>query len=295
MTIVLTGGSGFVGTALTKTLLAKGHTVIVIDTRSPALMHKDLFFIPCDLDTSTLPFNVLERTDAVIHLAGNHVAPSSTATNSIKNLIKSLEQTTAKPSIFITASSVGYYGDGLERELDERSGIGATDMARMIEAQEKEALEAERFGSRVVIVRTAPVIGEGGFITPLLRAARLHVTFRLTKKDFWMPWIHLNDLIHIYMFALETNTLQGIVNAATPQSIKYSEFLKTFKKTTKSIVLPKPKFIQWPYRQEIRATMINQKIVPQRLLDKGFAFAYANIREAIEDVASSSKRRNEKN
>lgn len=285
MTIVVTGGSGFIGTALTNVLLAKGHTVIVIDTHGPSLTHTNLFFIPCDLEASMLPFNVLERTDAIIHLAGSYGSTAGTA-----HLIASLEQTTNKPSIFISASSVGYYGVGFDRELDERSSVGTSAAARAVEAQEKEALKAERFGCRVVIVRTAPVVGRGGFMVPIARAAALHVVFRLTKENFWMPWIHLNDLIHIYLFALETGTLQGVVNAAAPKPIQYSDFITALKKVRHALLLPMLPFLKWPYQDPVRELLISQKIVPQRLIDKGFAFAYTNIQEAVADVLQQRKR-----
>jgi uncharacterized protein len=295
MTIVVTGGSGFIGSALIGVLLSKGHTVIVIDKYGPTLTHQNLFFIPCDLETATLPFNVLERTDAIIHLAGKHTVSASAESpragiDSTTNLIASLEQTTNKPPIFISASSVGFYGAGFERDLDERAAVGTSEMSKMIEAQEAAALRAEQFGCRVVIVRTAPVIGHGGFLAPLARAAKLHIAFRLTKEDFWMPWVHLNDLIRIYVFALETNTLQGIVNAAAPEPIRYSEFMKTFTKVTRSIILPRLPFMRWPYNEAIREIMVSQKILPQRLLDKGFAFAYTNITEAIADAVHRPKK-----
>jgi uncharacterized protein (TIGR01777 family) len=296
MTIVVTGGSGFVGTALAKTMLAKGYTVIIVAKHGPALTHENLFFIPCDLERETLPFNVLERTDAVIHLAGKHTIDTEPNTDTTTNVIKSLAETKSRPPIFISASSVSYYGPGYERELDERSAAGTTEIAKLIEAQEQEALKAEQYGCRVIIVRTAPVIGaDGGFIEPLLHVARFHVAFRMGKEDFWMPWIHINDLIHVYMFALETNTLQGIVNAAAPIAIKYNNFMKAFTAATKSIIIAKPPFMKWPYNSKIRETMTNQKIVPQRLIDKGFAFAYTNITEAIADAMYVYKHGHEKN
>lgn len=289
MTIVVTGGSGFIGTALTKVLLAKGHTVIVIDKHGPALTHTNLFFIPCDLEEQNLPFNVLERTDAVIHLAGKHTLAAieeneSESAASVKHLIASLSQTTNRPQIFITASSVGYYGTSTQ-ELDEREIAGTTKAAKLIEMKEEEAMIAEQFRCRVVIIRTAPVIGIGGFMSPILRAAKAHIVFRYTRQDFWMPWIHLNDLIHIYLFALETNTVQGPINAVAPMATKYSDFIEALKKVTRSINLPMAPLTKWPYPAKIREQFVDQKIVPQRLLDKGFEFAYTNIIEAITDVA----------
>lgn len=291
MTIVITGGSGFIGTALTRALLAKGNTVVVVDKRGPRLTHENLFYIPCDLEASTLPFNVLERTDAVIHLAGRPIDGKWTekAKQSIRDsrilstrhVIESLGKTANKPPIFISASAVGYYGDGRERDLDERSAKGETFLADVVEAWEKEAMRAEEFGCRVVLVRTAPVVGAGGFIASLLKVARFHIAFRLSREDYWMPWIHINDIVRIYLFALETNTLQGVVNAVSPFPIRHSEFMGAFAKETRSVLFSRLPLAKAIFGDLLKEITLSQKVHPQRLLDKGFAFAYTDAREAV--------------
>ncbi len=294
MTIVVTGGSGFIGTALTRELLAKGHTVIVIDVKSPSLTHEHLFYIPCDLEKNVLPFNVLERTDAIIHLAGKTIARKWTdaakreirdsRVDSTRHVVESLAQTTSRPPIFISASATAYYGNGHERELDEQSAKGEGFLSDVTDAWEKEALKAESFGSRVVIIRTAPVIGKGGFLAPLFRLARFHLAFGLSKQDYWMPWIHLGDIVRIYLFALETNTLQGVVNAVAPIPIMHHQFMKEFARETKSIAFRRMPFSKLFFGDLLKEVTLSQKIYPQRLIDKGFAFAYTNVRDAITDA-----------
>ena len=294
MTIVVTGGSGLIGTALTKALLSKGYTVIVVDVKGPRLTHQNLFFIPCNLGETTLPFNVLERTDAVIHLAGASIREKWTPLSAdrakermvrtTEHLMESLRQTTNKPPLVVTASTTAYYGDGFERDLDERSARGDDEFTTTIEAREKTALEAEAFGCRVVIVRTAPVIARGGFLAPVVKLAKFHLVAPLkSDTDDWMPWIHINDLVRIYLFALETSTLQGVVNAASPMPISHETFTKAVAVETKSINLKG--FLGRMVRKTPRIELLlNQRVLPQRLIDKGFAFAYTNIREAIADI-----------
>lgn len=303
MTIVVTGGSGLIGTELVRTLLAKGHTVVVIDKKGPALTHQQLFFIPCDLSTTTLPFNVLERTDAIINLAGSTIARkwtpkikediTNTRVLSTRHIVESLSQTAAKPSIFISASATGYYGNGKEELLDERAPKGDLFLSDVAAAWEKEALTAEDLGCRVVIVRTAPVLARGGFLAPLWNFSRFHLTGTIFKKDFWMPWIHINDLIRVYLFALETGTLQGVVNAAAPTPTRFSTLFRAFKKITKSISLGRNPFARLLYGEMIDAFSVDQKIVPQRLIDKGFSFAFTDVEHALQ--ALSKEKNNETN
>ncbi len=299
MTIVVAGGSGFIGTELVRVLLKNGDTVIVIDRKGPSLNHKNLFYIPCDLTNGIVPFNVLERTDAIINLCGNTIARKWTkkAKDDIKssrviatrNIIESLANTTNKPPIFISASATGYY-DSSEEEQDEHSMPGVTFLSNVTQEWEVEALKAEDFGCRVVIVRTAPVIGRLGILLPLWKTARFHMVGSIFKNDFLMPWIHINDLVRIYRFALETGTLQGVVNAVSPTHLRYRAIIGAFRKATNSVSIGVNPFVRLFYGKEmIDALSQNQKIVPRRLLDKGFEFAYTDILAAIRSLLSSKK------
>lgn len=300
MTVVVTGGAGFIGSALSKALLAKGHTVIVVDKVPPSITHQNLFFIQCDLEEELLPFNVLERTDAIIHLAGRSIFGRwndlmkekimKSRVESTKHLVESLERTATRPPIFVAASGISYYGDGGDEEIDERSPKGTSYLSEVTEAWERESMQAEKFGCRVVIVRTAPVIGSGGFLKPLIKFAKFGMVFRFGEKNFWMPWVHIDDIVKIYMFALETSTLQGVVNAVAPSPIKHRDFMKTFAKVTNRKVLGKmPNFlIRLFYGDFIDEMTKSQKVLPRRLTDKGFVFEYTvldgAIRSAIKDV-----------
>lgn len=294
MTIVITGGSGFIGTELTKALLEKEHTIIVIDKRGPTLTHQNLFFIPCDLEKNTLPFNVLERTDAIIHLAGRKVSGKLTdkvkqqirdsRVQPTKHIIESLKQTINKPLIFISASAVGFYDDTGDKIVDEKSTKGEGFFSDVVSEWETQAKRAEEFGCRVVMVRTAIVLGKKGFLSSLWKTARAHIVIRISKKNFWMPWIHINDVVRIYMFALETNTLQGPVNAVSPTQTQYFDFIKAFSKETKSILFSKIPFAKAILGDPTIETAVNHKAFPQRLTDKGFIFSFTDINQTIKAI-----------
>ncbi len=136
----------------------------------------------------------------------------------------------------------------------------------------------------MVIVRTAPVLGKRGVLAPLWNMAKLNCIATISKKDFFFPWIHINDAVRVYLFALETNTLQGIVNAVSPTPTRYFEYIKAFKKITKSISIGKAPFLKAVFGDLVSEITINQRIVPQRLSDKGFTFSFTDVEEAIRAI-----------
>jgi uncharacterized protein (TIGR01777 family) len=296
MTIVITGGSGFIGTKLTERLIEEGHMVIVIDILPPRLTNKKLFFIQCDLSKQQLPFNVLEQTDAVINLAGKNILGKwndkykeeikNTRVESTKHVVESMKSATNRPTVLINASAVGFYGDKGDESVNEKSIKGEGFLADLVDSWEKEAFVAEDFGTRVVCIRTAPVLGSTGILPLYKKMAKFGFLLKLTSKNFWQPWIHEEDLINCYLFALETVTLQGVVNAVAPESITHNDFVHTIGTVLKRRILGTvPEFIsKFSLRDLFKEITKSQKVVPQRLIDKGFAFSYPKLEEAIRNL-----------
>ncbi len=293
MTIVLTGGSGFIGTQLAKKLLALGDTVIVVDRFPPVFTHAQLFFIQCDITTQQLPFNVLEHTDAVINLVGEPINKKWTLEKmkairdsriiSTRHIVESMQGATSRPSILINASAVGFYGERGGEELTERSPQGSGFLADVVAAWEAEAHKAESFGTRVVCIRTAPVVGHGGMIAQLRRSARFGFLLKLSKKDFWQPWIHEDDIVNTYLFALQTSTLQGFVNAAAPQQVMHTTFMQMLGQAIHRRVLGTiPKFIAKALFGDFMSELTrSQRVSSQLLIDKGFVFTHPTLPEAL--------------
>lgn len=296
MNIVLTGGSGFIGTQLSKKLLALGDTVIVVDKTAPVFTHERLYFIQCDITTAQLPFNVLEQTDAVINLAGEPIAQKWTESTkeriresrivSTRHIVESMRAATNRPTILINASAVGYYGERGDEELSERSPKGDGFLADVVEDWETQAHKAEEFGTRVVCIRTAPVVGHGGIIAGLRRSARFGFISKLSKKDFWQPWIHEDDIVNVYLFALQTSTLQGTVNAVAPDVVTHDAFMHLFAKATKRRLLGAvPPFIaRIRFGELFHELTKSTRVSPKLLIDKGFVFVYPTLAEAMKEA-----------
>lgn len=293
MTIVLAGGSGFIGTALSRRLLAQGHTVVVVALTAPSFTHQNLFFIQSDVSTQALPYNVLEHTDAIINLVGfpinkkwtdqNKKLIRDSRINSTASIVEAIASAKSRPSVFICASATGFYGDTGNTVADEQSPAGEGFLAEVVTDWEAEARKATEYGVRVVCIRTAPVIGHGGIMELMERSAAFGILPRLKKQDFWFSWVSEMDIVNAYLFALETNTLQGVVNAVSPEPVMYSEFLTAMKKVWKHrLTITIPGFIgRKLFKDGYKEITQDSRVVPKRLLDKGFDFVYPTIESAV--------------
>lgn len=296
MTIVIAGGSGYIGTQLSKKLLSLGHRVVVIDVHAPRFTHSELFFIQCDISAQALPYDVLEKTDAVINLAGRTIATRWTKKvmeeirtsriESTKHIVETIKNTKNKPTCFICASAIGFYGDTSDVECDEKCSQGQGFLADVVSEWETTAREATEYGVRTVCVRTAPVLGHGGFLSELTKSARFGFLVKLQRKDFWMSWIHEDDIVATYIFALETTTVQGVFNAAAPEALPHSVFMKTLGKAiNRRVIGALPGFFAkklfGSFFDEITKS---QRTTPKRLLDKGFSFSYPTLKEALNAI-----------
>ncbi len=296
MTIVIAGGSGYIGSLLSQRLLSLGHRVVVIDIKSPSIIHPELFFIRCDISTSPLPYDVLEQTDAVINLAGVNIATKwtpnsmkaiySSRIESTKHIIETIKNTKNKPLCFICASAIGYYGDTKDDICDESCPRGEGFLAEVVDSWEAITKEATSLGVRTVSVRTAPVLGHGGFLSQMTKTAKFGFLLKLKKQDFWMSWIHEEDIVNTYLFALETTTLQGQFNASSPNPIKHSDFMKTLARTIgRKLLGSVPKFIaKKMFGKFFEEITKNQKVSPKKLMDKGFVFKYPDLLGALNQI-----------
>lgn len=296
MTIVITGGSGFIGTLLSKKLLSLGYRVIVIDVRSPSITHANLFFINCDISSSPLPYGVLEETDAIINLAGVNIATKWTTESmeairnsrieSTKHIVETIKNTKNKPDCFICASAIGYYGDTGQADCDESCPRGEGFLASLVEEWESVAKEVSKEGVRTVCVRTAIVLGHGGYLSQVTKSAKFGFLLKSKKQDFNVSWIHEEDIVNTYLFALETKTLQGVFNACSPEHVSHSTFMKTLARVTgKKLIGILPKFVSKKlFGKGLEELTKSQKVSPKKLLDKGFIFSYPNLEIALKQI-----------
>jgi uncharacterized protein (TIGR01777 family) len=296
MNIAITGGSGFIGTSLTRKLLDAGHHVTVYDRVAPRFAHERLQFISANLVTDPAPLSIAKH-DAIVHLAGVSIYERWTKeykqeimdsrTKSTASIVDACRQSESKSSVFVCASAVGYYGDQGDRVLDESvaAPIAGTDfLSGVCVAWESAAQQIENLDIRRVSVRTAIVLGpNGGMMSKLLPLFRWGLGGRLGTGNQWFSWIHIDDLVGIYYAAITDSQLSGPVNAAAPEPVTNRMFTQSLGKA-----LHRPTFWVIPafvlriiLGEFAKAVLASTRAVPTKLQAMGFVFKYKTIDEAV--------------
>ncbi len=297
MHILLTGGTGLIGRQLCRHWLAQGHRLTVL-SRHPEQVAK-----LCGdhvLGVGSLQ-EVIGPVDAVINLAGAPIADRPwthkrkallwssriSLTETLLTWLQGLEQ---KPSVLISGSAVGWYGDGGERELTEASGPVQDDFpSQLCIAWEETAQRAEALGIRVVLVRTGLVLAaEGGFLSRLLLPFKLALGGPIGNGRQWMPWVHIKDQIGLIDFLLRKPDASGPYNACAPHPVRNREFAKTLGQVLhRPAFMPMPAFALKVGLGELSGLLLGgQKALPERLQAAGFTFQFTELRAALDDLSS---------
>lgn len=299
MKVLISGGGGFIGQMLTRYLLDKGFQVVILDRNKARISFPELQWFQVDL----LKPNLFEKNwfpgvDAVINLSGRDIFTfwDNKAKKAIwesrvtvnKNLIDFIAQLDQKPKVFVSASAVGYYGNKGDAELDETASRGRGFLADVCGAWEQEAREAEKLGIRSVQVRTAPVLEKsGGILKQVLKSFRFGLAFTFGSGTTWFPWLHMEDLIRIYHFAVTNESISGPVNACSPYPVRFRDFIGNLTKFRKAVVIPFPIMILKLFLQETSdVVLFSQKMVPTMLLKNNFQFNYPKLSDALEEIFS---------
>jgi uncharacterized protein len=288
MRITITGGSGLIGARLAERLKARGDEVTVLSrSREPRW----------DPVRGPAPKAALEGRDAVVHLAGENLAQrwSGDAKRRIvesrelgtRNLVATIAETGVKT--LVSASAVGYYGPHGDEIVTEQTPAGDDFPARVCVAWEREADAAAQHGARVVTVRTGIVLSSGGgALAKMLPPFKLGAGGPVAGGKQYMPWIHLDDVVGIYVAALDDAAWQGPVNATAPEPVTNAEFSKALGRALhRPAIAPVPGFaIRALYGEMATIVTTGQRALPRAALDRGYAFAHPDLDEALGDAVS---------
>ena len=302
MNILIAGGTGLIGRALSTVLIDDGHRVTVL-TRDPEKMRDGLpsGVIPVRWDGHSPEgwSHLIDKTDAIINLAGQSIAGESLPAiltrrwtdeqkNRIKRsrvdagqaLVEAIRMAKKKPSAFIQASAVGYYGPRGNEEIPESTEAGTDYLADVCQAWEDSTLEIEQMGIRRAIIRTGLVFAPiGGILPIMLLPFRLFVGGPLGTGKQIVSWIHIRDLVNAIRFLLETQDAFGAYNLSTPNPVSNAEFGRIAGRVMhRPYWIPVPGFaLKLVLGEKSSLVLDGQRTIPQRLLEAGYQFKFAEL------------------
>ena len=300
MRVLVTGASGFIGSAVCDALLARGDETVGL-TRDPKRAREGNPTVTWHAWNPTAerpPASALAGVDGVVNLIGEPIGQRWTEAakrrirdsreRSTKNLVDAISATDPRPKALVSQSGVGYYGDRGEAVVDESTGPGSTFDAEVCVAWEAAAREAEKVGVRVVVVRTGLVLDpEHGLLKQLLLPFKLGVGGPLAGGAQYMPWIHVHDEVRLLLWALDTDQASGTYNAAAPNPVTNREFSKALGRVLgRPAVVPVPKLaLRVRFGDELGGVAAGgQRTVPRRALDAGFEFRHPELEPALGDL-----------
>jgi uncharacterized protein (TIGR01777 family) len=308
MNILMTGATGLVGTALVKSLTAEGHTIYRL-TRAEARTSSakesgvfDLPWIPSSGEIGgcagpgVLPLPA--TVDAVINLAGAPVVGArwtkerkallrSSRVHTTCGLVSAIAKMDKRPRVLISASAIGYYGNRGDEVVTEKSAPGTDFLAELAKAWENEAVKAEEFGARVLLLRFGIILAkQGGALPQMMLPFKYGLGGKLGSGRQWTSWIALQDVVAIIQAALRSDSWKGPVNLVAPQAVRNSDFTKSLAKVMRRpAIFAAPAFALRLAMGEMAETLLGGgRVAPQVLEQHGYRFLYADLDEALNAI-----------
>jgi uncharacterized protein (TIGR01777 family) len=292
--ILIAGGTGLIGKALSKTLTYNGYNVSLL-SRNPDKIN-DYSVFAWNPTNGFIDHNALKDQDVIINLAGISIASKywskkrkqeiqSSRINALRLLKKALLETKRQPEKIISASAVGYYGDRPDIKLDETAGAGEGFLAETCVRWEE---AADRLSENTIKIRIGVVLSnKGGYLTNLMYILGKGVNVIPGRGTQHIPWIHINDLVQGIKHITEHNAPQKVYNLCSPYpvdiSTMQSAILRHLKKNSLKIKIP-ALLLKYSLGSFSELFLNNQNVVPANLLKEGFGFKYNNLEAGLHDL-----------
>jgi len=298
--VLVTGASGFIGSALCDSLLVRGETVVAL-TRDPQRARRTNPRVQWHAWEPTLerpPAEAFDGVDAVVNLLGEKINQRWTdeakrrimesRRTGTHNLVGTLSALRRKPKALVSQSAIGYYGDRGASLVDESTEPGEGFDAEVVREWERAAREVEGTGVRLVIVRTGHVLDPSdGFLAALLRPFKLGLGGPLAGGAQYVSWIHVDDEVGILEWAIGDERVHGVVNATAPNPVTNKVFSKALGKALgRPAIVPVPGVtLDAMYGKEFGKVLRGgQRVMPRRAVDLGYEFKFADVEEALGDL-----------
>jgi uncharacterized protein (TIGR01777 family) len=297
MRVTVTGATGRIGSRLVEALKARGDEVTVL-SRDPDRARDRLGVdaVAWDPESEGAPLEALAGRDGVVHLAGEDVGQRwSTAVKErilasrergTRNIVHAIFDAKPRPPAFVCASAAGFYGARGDEPVDETQPPGRDWLAGVCVRWESQA-DSAKLGTRVVKVRTGIVLdAEGGALAKMLPPFKAGIGGPIGGGKQYMPWIHRDDLVGLYLAALDAPSFAGPINASAPTPVTNKEFSRALGQALhRPAVAPVPAFtIKLMYGEMAQIVLDGVRMVPGRVAELGYEFVHPDLDEALRDT-----------
>lgn len=303
MNILITGGTGFIGTHLLRLLSAEPHSIVLLTRGRAQTISVDKMTVKyvhweprthergdwtnevngCDIVINLIGKNVFEqRWDEQVkeEIINSRIVPT-------KLLVETIARSERKPKLLISASAVGYYGDRGEETITEESSCGNDFLAEVVRQWEGAAYEAEKFGVRVATPRIGLVLEKsGGMIGKMLLPFKLFIGGPIGSGRQFLPWVHMDDVVRGIVYPIHNDQFRGIYNLVSPNPVRMNDFAALFGK-----ILHRPSWLPVPdialkilYGEGTKVILSGQKALPKKLQSSGYKFSFPELNAALIDI-----------
>jgi uncharacterized protein (TIGR01777 family) len=299
MRILISGSTGFLGTALIESLEREGHTILRLarpDAGSKQTRSATSQTIQWDPVGGALDAAGAEGADALVHLAGASIAEGrwndsrknllrTSRIDATRHLMGALSKLQRPPQVIAASSAVGFYGNRGDELLTETAGPGNDFLAHLCRGWEAETARGAEFGARVVMLRFGIVLAaHGGALPRMALPFKLGAGGKLGSGRQWMSWLTLAEAVGMIRFALTNAALTGPTNAVTPNPLQNAEFTRILAKTLhRPALFPAPGFALRIMLGEMADALLlaSQRVKPSRLEQAGYQFAEPDLAPAL--------------
>jgi uncharacterized protein (TIGR01777 family) len=299
--VLVTGATGLIGSALCDSLLARDDDVVGLsrDPRKARLASPGVTWHPWEPTLERPPADAFDGVDGVVNLVGEKIdqrwtdeakkkimETRRTATHNLVQAISGLQQ---RPTVLVSQSAVGYYGDRGDAVVEESDGpSGDSFDSQVVQEWEKAAHEIDPTGVRLAILRSGQILDpKGGMLAELLPPFKLGVGGPLAGGSQYVSWIHADDEVGLILWALDNEEVDGVVNATAPAPATNRDFSKALGRALgRPTIVPVPGFVlDLKFGGEFGKVLKGgQRVIPKRALELGYEFLHPDLDEALEDL-----------
>ena len=307
--IIISGGTGLIGKRLITELSEKEYDIIVITRKINKSINfiskENVSFFEWDYNNSSEEIiNLLNDSYSIINLTGASIAGKRWSGEykkvlyesriiTTRKIVEAISKCSKKPESFISSSAIGYYGTTGNEILTEESQSSDDFLANLCFEWEYEACKANEFGVRTVCIRTGLVIdGNDGAMKKIVLPFKLFIGGHLGTGKQWFSWIHINDLVNLYLFSINNINIKGALNGTSPKPVTNKEFCKTLGK-----VLKRPSFIPVPgfalkliIGEFAQYLVTGRKVIPKSAIENGYAFEFPDLISALNNLFKKNDR-----